>query len=91
MGKIENKEQYNWAVGRVEELLSLVNDDTPANDSKSIELKLLSELVADYSEEHFAIGEPTLVDLLQLRMYEMGIHQKRLAKMLNVSQLRVSE
>lgn len=91
MGKIENKEQYDWAVSRVEELLPLVNEDTPTYDKNSIELKLLSELVADYSEEHFAIGKPSLVDVLQLRMYEMGITQKRLAEMLNVSQSRVSE
>jgi len=91
MGKIENKEQYDWAVSRVEELLPLVNEDTPTYDKNSIELKLLSELVADYSEEHFTIGEPTLADVLQLRMYEMGINQKRLAEILNVSQSRISE
>ena len=61
MGKIENKEQYDWAVSRVEELLPLVNEDTPTYDKNSIELKLLSELVADYSEEHFAIGKPSLL------------------------------
>ncbi len=43
MGKIENKEQYDWAVSRVEELLPLVNEDTPTYDKNSIELKLLSE------------------------------------------------
>ena len=76
MTKIENQAQYEWAVKRVEELLPLVKDDTPLNDPNSIELELLSNLVADYSEEHFALGEPTLVDVLKLRMYEMGLNQK---------------
>lgn len=76
MTKIENKVQYEWAIKRVEELLPLVDDNTPLDDPNSIELELLSNLVADYSDEHFAIGEPTLVDVLKLRMYEMGLTQK---------------
>ena len=64
MTKIENQTQYEWAVKRVEELLPLVKDDSPLNNPNTIELELLSNLVADYSEEHFALGEPTLVDVL---------------------------
>ena len=115
MTKIENQAQYEWAVKRVEELLPLVKDDTPLNDPNSIELELLSNLVADYSEfqdkifyqeielellsnlvadyseEHFALGEPTLVDVLKLRMYEMGLNQKSLAKLVGVSPSRLSD
>ena len=83
MTKIETKAQYDWAVKRVEELLPLVTDETPLDDPSSIELELLSNLVADYSEEHFALGEPTLVDILKLRMYEMGLNQKSLAKLIS--------
>ena len=54
------------------------------------ELELLSELVAEYSEEHFAIGEPTLVDILKLRMYEMGLTQKGLADLIGISPSRLS-
>lgn len=59
MTKIENDNQYNWAVERVEQLLPLVNDETPETDSNYIELVLLSNLVADYSEEHFSLGDPS--------------------------------
>ena len=89
--KIETMAQYDWAVKRVEELLPLVTDETPLDDSNSIELELLSNLVADYSEEHFALGEPTLVDVLKLRMYEMGLNQKSLAKLIGVSPSRLSD
>ena len=58
---------------------SVSEDDTPLNDPNSIELELLSNLVADYSEEHFSLGEPSLVDVLKLRMYEMGLNQKSLS------------
>lgn len=37
MNKI-TKEQYEFALDRIEELLSLVNDDTSANDRYTIEL-----------------------------------------------------
>lgn len=85
MDKIESIEQYNWAVQRVEELLPLVTDETPATDKNSIELERLSNMVADYSDIHFAIGTPSLSDILKLRMAEMGLTIARLAKMLNVS------
>ncbi|MBC8617462.1 MULTISPECIES: helix-turn-helix domain-containing protein [Parabacteroides] len=91
MTKIENQAQYEWAVNRVEQLLLLVDDNTPLNDPNSIELELLSNLVADYSEEHYALGEPTLVDVLKLRMYEMGLNQKSLSKLIGVSPSRLSD
>jgi len=91
MTKIENENQYNWAVGRVEQLLPLVDDTTPESDVYYIELELLSNLVADYSEENFAMGTPKLSDVLKLRMYEMGINQNKLSEILEVSQSRISE
>ena len=64
MTKIENEQQYNWAVARVEQLLPLVTDDTPRSDPNSIELELLSNLVADYSDEHFTIGRPSALSII---------------------------
>ena len=89
MTKIENDDQYNWAVARVEKLLPLVNDETPEDDASYIELVLLSNLVADYSEAHYSVGKPTLVDVIKLRMYEMGLTQASLAKLIGVSPSRV--
>jgi len=91
MTSIKNKEQYDWAVARVEELMPLVMDDTPTNDPASIELELLSNLVADYSEVNFAIGEPSLVDIMKLRMAEMGLTQKAAAELIGVSPSRISD
>lgn len=89
--KIENESQYEWAVERVEKLLPLVNDETPETDSNYIELVLLSNLVADYSEEHYSVGEPSLIDVLKLRMYEMGLTQASLARLIGVSPSRVCD
>ena len=91
MAKIENKEQYDWAVKRVETLLPLVDDSTPVDDPNSIELELLSSLVADYSDKHYSIGEPSLVDVIKLRMFEMDITQRKLSELLGVSPSRIND
>ena len=39
------KEQYEFALNRIEDLLPLVTDDTPANDKNAIELTLMSDIV----------------------------------------------
>lgn len=91
MTKIETEKQYKVVCERVEELLKVVNNNTPPDDKNFIELDLLSNLVADYSEEHFALEEPALTDVLKLRMFEMGLNQKSLAKLIGVSPSRISE
>ena len=84
MARIENKTQYNWALKRVEELLPLVDDNTPLDDPNSIELELLSNMIAHYSEEYFSLGEPALAGVMKLRMYKLGICQLKLPKMLSI-------
>lgn len=91
MTKIENENQYRRAVERVEELLPLVNDHTPQDDKNYVELVLLSNLVADYSDEHFALEPPSLLDIIKLRMYEMGLNRKSLAALLGTSDNGVEE
>ena len=88
---ITRKEQYDWAIKRVEELLPMVSDDMPLDNPKLIELELLSNLVADYEEEHYPIAAPTLVETIKLRMFEMGLTQSKLAEMLGLSTARMSE
>lgn len=91
MAKINTEKQYEKAVERVEELLQVVGNDTSENDKDFIELDLLSELVAEYEEQHYPVSRPTLPEIIRLRMAEMGISQKKLADLLNVSPSRVSE
>lgn len=91
MTKIENEQQYRWALSRVEELLPLVTDSTPTSNPNSMELELLSGLVSDYSEEHYSIGNPSLVEVIRLRMYEMGLSQAALSKLLGINPSRICE
>lgn len=76
---------------RVEELLLVTDDETPRNSKEVVELELLANLVEEYELEHYPIGTPSLIDVIQLRMYEMGLNQAKLSQLLGVSRSRVSE
>ena len=74
MGKV-TKEQYESALARIEELLPMVDYNTPANDRRSatlgdacpsknaVELTMMSDVVIDYKKEHYPIGKPTVAQL----------------------------
>lgn len=91
MTQIDTEKEYLAIMARIEELLSIVNEDTPEDNIYSIELTLLSNLAADYEDVHYPIEVPSLVDLLKLRMYEMGLTQNALAEIIGISASRLSE
>lgn len=55
MSKI-SKEKYEFALARIEELLLLVDDNTPTNDRNAVELTLMSDVVIEYEKEHCPIA-----------------------------------
>ena len=55
MNYIESEEQYQAAMARIEKLLPIVKEDTPADDENYLELVRLSYMVADYDEKHYPI------------------------------------
>lgn len=91
MTKIENEIQYNAVMARIEELLPLVSDDTPLDDKNSVELVLLSGLAADYEDVHYPIKKPSLIAVLKLRMFELGLSQCALAEKLGMNQSKISD
>lgn len=91
MAEIKNEAAYRVALQRIDELLPLVNDQTPVDDKNYIELDMLSDMVEEYEEKYYPIRTPSLIDTLKLRMYEMGLTQAKLAKLLGISNSRVSE
>ena len=58
MNKI-TKEQYENALKRVEVLLPIVTDRTPATDKNALELSMMSDIVIAYEKEHYPIGKQT--------------------------------
>ena len=72
MNKV-TKEQYEFALARVEELLPLVDDNIPANDKNAVELSVMSDIVIAYEKEHYPIEKPTVVELILFFRYFIHI------------------
>lgn len=92
MVQIKTEAQHQAALARIEELLPLTwGDNVPEDSPEKLELALLSDLVADYEEEHVPLATPSLIDTLRLRMYERGLNQQKIAALLGISAPRMSE
>lgn len=87
---IKKENEYKAIVERIETLLG--NPDTIENENAKgfIELNILWDLVVDYEQRTYTIDNPLLVDVMKLRMAEMGLNQKKLSELLGVSTSRVS-
>ena len=83
--------QYEYALARIEELLPLVDDSTPANDKNAVELSIMSEIVIAYEKEHFPIEKPTIAQLIELALEEANMSQKQLANEIGVSPSRIND
>lgn len=55
MAHIKNEVQYHAACDRINQLLRVVSNQTPVEDPRLLELDMISDMVADYEEEHFPI------------------------------------
>jgi HTH-type transcriptional regulator/antitoxin HigA len=85
------KEQYEFALTKVEELLPLVDDNTPANDKMALELSVMSDIVIAYEKAHYPIEKPTVSELIELSLEEKGITQRELANNIGISPSRVND
>ena len=86
-----SKNQNEYALSRIEDLLPVVNDDTPINDKNLIELTIVSDIVESYEKEHYPIAKPTIGELISLSIEEKGLTQRQLAKEIGVSPSRISD
>ena len=85
------RQKYEYSLNRIEELLPLVTDETPASDKNAVELAIVSDIVESYEKLHFPIAKPTIGELISLSIEEKGMTQKQLAEKLGVSPSRVSD
>ncbi|MBD5390309.1 MAG: helix-turn-helix transcriptional regulator [Bacteroidales bacterium] len=86
-----SKKQYEYALHRIEELLPLVTDDTPAGDKNAVELTIFSDVVETYEKIHYPIDKPTIGELISLSIAEKGMTQKQLAEEIGISPSRVND
>ena len=91
MAQIKSEAAYRAALKRIDELLSITDDDMPADDPNMLELDMLSDMVEEYEDIHYPIGTPELCDIIKLRMYERNLTQKAAAELLGISAPHFSE
>jgi len=57
--------EYEAIMIRVNELMEIVDDNTPQTDKNYVELDFLTDLVVDYEKEHYNIGKPVFSDNIE--------------------------
>mgnify|MGYP003312252349 CR=1 FL=1 len=85
-----SKEQYEYALERIEELLPYVGNHVPMNDKHMIEMDIVSDIVYRYEKTHYPIAKPTLGELIADALDTMGMTSKELARRLGISAPRIS-
>lgn len=78
--------QYVEANLRLEELIKVVDDSTPSENPLTKEFLEVSNLIEQYEEVHYPIGLPNLIEVIELRMLEMNLKRKDLAKILGTTE-----
>ena len=85
------RQQYEFALARIEELLPIVDDQTAVTDRNAVELVLLSDIVIEYESIHFPIETPTIAELMELALEERKMTQRELAREIGVSPSRIND
>lgn len=85
------RQQYEFALARIEELLPIVDDQTAVTDRNAVELVLLSDIVIEYESIHFPIEKPTIAELMELALEERKMTQRELAREIGVSPSRIND
>jgi HTH-type transcriptional regulator/antitoxin HigA len=91
MKKAITHKEYVQANLRLEELIDLVDDSIPETDPLAVELIEVSNLIETYEEIHYPVGLPSLVEVIELRMFEMKLKKKDLAVILSTNASRISD
>ncbi len=65
-----NAKEYRTATIRMEELLTVLTDKGKLTKRQQQELDQVSEQIAQYEEEHYPFKPETLIEMIELRMYQ---------------------
>ncbi len=95
MKKEITKKEFEVAEIKMNELLAIATKKggfDKLTKKEGAELEKYTQLVNAYEEKHYTIPLPeTLQGLIELKMYENKLKQKELAKMLQITETKLSE
>lgn len=87
--KITNESDYKMIMNKVDHLMSKGSSKVTKNEL--IEIRKMAMAAQEYEKTKFVIDAPvTLAGIIEMKMYEMKLKQKDLAKKLNVSDAKLS-
>ena len=95
--KIDNRQEYDEVMAKIEVILnkSTQNGGSESLSKKELDtLEALSLMAEEYEDSIplMPIKKPTtLKEMIRFKMFELNIKQKQLAKMLDISESRISE
>ena len=90
MAQIKDEKQYKAMMARIDELFFNTDDNMPQDDSRLLELDVLSALVEEYEQEHYPIEVPSLSDTMNARLDENHWTQKEMATLLGMTAARLN-
>ena len=95
--KLKDRAAYEGVMKRIEKSLQKITqiggvEKLPARELKTLqELSLMAEEFEDRIPMMPIKAPSTLIEMIRYKMFEMNIRQKQLAKILGVSETRISE
>lgn len=95
MEKQVTREEFEVAESKMNELLAIATQKggfDGLTEKESEELDKYTQIVNAYEQVHYVVPLPeTIQGLIELKMYEKKLKQKELAKMLQITDTKLSE
>jgi len=86
-----DSKEYKLKLERLEDLLKQLTTKGKLSKGLQMELDKISDQIADYEEKQFPFQPESLIEMIELRMYQRKLKQKDLAKILGTTPSRISE
>lgn len=87
--KIDNESDYTAIMAKIDSLMSKGSENVAKEELA--EIRALALAAQQYEQQKYVIAAPsTLSGMIEMRMYEMRLKQKDLAKKLNISDAKLS-
>jgi HTH-type transcriptional regulator/antitoxin HigA len=95
--KINDRKEYDEVMKRIEKLLQKTTQNGGVKNLPAKEVETLKKLslIAEKYEDSIPLmpikSPTTITEMIRYKMFEMNLRQKQLAKMLEISEARISE
>ncbi len=86
---IKSENDYQKAIGQIEVFIKKGFKNLTEKETEKLEL--LSKSVASYEKEYYPVPKPeTVSEMIELKMYEMRLTQKKLSELLKIAPDKLS-